>query len=642
MGGRTVIWQVLIRLGAISAALAAAISLQAAGPAMSTGDTPMEGGYTLVRDVKTASFSQMLGLYPIPGAPDEAVVITQNGYLWRISLSDSFAPVAFGNISSKLHWGGEEGLLGLAFSPQYETDRRVYLYYTSPHTPPGPEVCCRDRLARFQVINNTLDIGSEVLVLDQVDRQTWHVGGQLAFGPDGYLYASLGDEGGEGDPYNNAQNKAALYGKILRLDVTGQSTYAIPPGNPFADGPGGNADEIFAYGFRNPWRFSFDAPTGAMWAGDAGQNGWEEVDHVVSGGNYGWNIMEGSSCFSYPGCAQPPGYVPPRAVYCHNNYVPSCPNAGDCAVIGGFVYRGPAMPELDGWYVFGDYCSGRIWALDTASSDSPPILLTDAPYPISTFAQLPDGELVVLTYNKVIHRLVSDDTDDDDDGSPDDIEGECGGYIDDDGNGLVNDGCLQVATAAENGTQCLNAIDDDADGWINDGCPGSAETNACGSDRLDPDSVPERIDTVGDDNNDGQTNEALPPSAADYDCDGDGFTGVAEQAVGTNPQDPCGNSGWPADLQGSENRLNIGDFNSFLLPLRADGSLSKLGHPVPDPEDAGIARWNISPDDVINIRDLNALNPAVHSPTARPPMFGGQPAFFADAGNGVGGCPLPP
>ena len=741
-----------VRLVTIFVTLAALALFQTPGAVDEAAATPAAGEYTLVRNVKTANFPQMSGIALIPNATNEAVVITQDGYLWRVSLSSSFAPVAFGDMSHcpdandndgdgrindgcpasgaaeagsnctnatdndgdgfindgcgafdppetcgdaldnegdgyfndgcptdapetgaqclnnvnddvdnlindgcpangpaesgsgcanavdddgdtlvndgcptgseaalnpdppyecadaddddgdtlvndgcptvvpterKLLLGAEEGLVGIAFSPNYATDGRLYLYYTTPeNSPPDPtNYCCRDRLSRFQVTNNTLVNSSEVLLIDTHDREPWHVGGQLAFGPDGYLYIARGDEGWVGDLYGNAQSKTVLYGKILRINVTGQSSYTIPPGNPFADGPGGDADEIWAYGFRNPWRFSFDTATGDLWAGDVGQYNWEEVDKVVAGGNYGWDIVEGNHC--YESCTPPPGHVPPRAEYCHPQWTSSCPGynaAGDCAIIGGFVYHGAAMPELDGWYVYGDYCTGKIWALDAASASSPPVLLTDSAYNLSSFFARPDGELIVLTYNNAIYRLAPDSDDDDGDGLLDVDEGECGGYVDNDGNGLINDGCPAVGApeieqchdavdhdgdgtvndgcpavgvreadgSANGGPNCAGAVDNDGDGfvndgcpaviaaeigqcstrqdgspndndndgWINDGCPGFTEVTACGSDHLDAASVPERVDTPGDDDGDGLTNEPLPPGAEAYDCYG--------------------------------------------------------------------------------------------------------------------------
>jgi len=235
------------------------------------------------------------------------------------------------------------------------------------------------------------------------------------------------------------------------------------------------------------------------------------------------------------------------------------------------------------------------------------------------------------------------DPDDDNDGISDVVEGQCGDSTDSDKNGLVNDGCPQVGSSAESGPQCTNASDNDGDGWVNDGCPGNSEAIGCGSGNMASRSRPERLDLAGDEDGDGISNEPLPTGSNSLDCDGDGWTGTAETTIfsaGTtaNDQDACGNNGWPADLTGGDNLLNVADFNSFVYPLRADGSFNKFGHAVPDSDDTTIARWNLEPNDRVNIADLNALNPAVTALTARPPMFGGLPAFFTNGGQ----CPWPP
>jgi glucose/arabinose dehydrogenase len=704
---------------------------------------PGAGQYALVPAVTTAAHDQMLGLYPIPGAPDEAVIITQNGLLWRVSLTDSFAPVPFGDMlhcfdaidddgdtrvndgcaafgaaesgaactdaidndgdgfvndgcpvfdppdacddaidnegdgyvndgcpivgtsevetnpaplppyncadaidndgdtmindgcpvfrptEARLVAGSEEGLVGLAFSPNYETDGQVFLYYTVPeNSPPNPaHYCCRDRLARFQVTDDTLDRNSEVLLLDQHDRQPWHIAGQLAFGPDGYLYVGLGDEGWVYDPYGNGQNKAVLYGKVLRLDVTDQTTYAIPPGNPFADGPGGNADEIYAYGFRNPWRFSFDSETGDLWLGDVGQYNWEEVNKVISGGNYGWSIMDGFNCRS-AGCTPPADYVPPRVVYCHPQWEPSCPghNApGDCAIIGGFVYRGGEMPELDGWYVYGDFCTGKIWAVDTTSDTSDPVLLFDSPYLISSFAQLPDGELLVLTYNNSIHRLTAD--------------------TDIDGVANINDNCPFITNPDQLDTDGDGLGDvcdpDDDNDLVND-----ADETACGANPLNSALRPERIDGAFagvDEDGDTQVDEVLPSGSEAFDCDGDGFKGTAEGHVFSylgetdGDQKTCQDyddsfpnnmhkpsKRWPADFNGtpfSLNKINISDIAAFTNPVRYIGK--NVGT---NPSDV---RFDLMPGNSgvgahINIVDLAAVTSGA---SGHPPMLGGARAF---------------
>ncbi|OGR28733.1 MAG: hypothetical protein A2139_05380 [Desulfobacca sp. RBG_16_60_12] len=329
----------------------------------------------------------MLGFVTIPGSSREAVVLTQRGRIYRISLDGASDPVLFGDISDRLTRarGSEEGLLGLAFSPDFAADGRVYLYYTRGS--PQPSV-----LSRFRVVNGRLDEASERVLLEIPQPFSNHNGGQLAFGPDDYLYLALGDGGSGGDPQGNGQDLGTLLGSILRLDVSGDSASA-PPDNPFVGRPGARP-EIYASGLRNPWRFSFDQATGQMWAADVGQNRWEEVDLIVAGGNYGWNIMEGLECFQTTTCDRS-GLQLPRTVYGRE---------GGCSITGGYVYRGPSMPELNGWYVYGDFCSGKIWALKTADR-SDPVLLTDTGLSISTFGELPDGELLVITFANAIFRL---------------------------------------------------------------------------------------------------------------------------------------------------------------------------------------------------------------------------------------------
>ncbi len=291
-------------------------------------------------------------------------------------------------------------MLSIAFSPEFASDSRVYIFYNAP--PRSDEFKTRMIVSRFQVVDGVLSMASEEILIDLDDRFWWHNGGQLAFGPDGYLYVAMGDGGTDSavsDPDGRGQNLQTLLGSILRLDVSGDGGYTIPAGNPFADGPGGNADEIYAHGFRNPWRFSFDRETGNIWAADVGFARWEEVDQVVRGGNYGWNVMEGPTCFGVvaDACDKTP-YILPRAAYGHGQEVCT-------AIIGGFVYRGSEMPELNGWYVYGDFCSGKIWAFDTASDTSPAILLVHSGASISSFAELPDGEILVLTFDNAIYGL---------------------------------------------------------------------------------------------------------------------------------------------------------------------------------------------------------------------------------------------
>jgi len=343
--------------------------------------TPVAGGYTLTQALPAATFDRMLGFAPIPGSGSEGVVVTQDGVIWRVPLSGSGPAAVYGDLSGLLisDFGFEEGLLGLAFSPGFQLDGRVYVYYTAG----GPR---RSVLSTFQVVGGAIDLGIETVLLEVPQPFGNHNGGQIAFGPDGYLYVALGDGGSGGDPDGNGQNLSTLLGSILRLDVSGVG-YTVPPGNPFGS-------EIYAYGLRNPWRFSFDRVSGDLWAADVGQGEWEEVDRIVAGGNYGWNVMEGLECFDAGSCDQG-GLQSPRAVYGHDL---------GCSVTGGYVYRGASMPELDGWYVYGDFCSGLIWAVNTAD-DSSPVLLADTGLPIASFGELPDGELLALTFANAVYRL---------------------------------------------------------------------------------------------------------------------------------------------------------------------------------------------------------------------------------------------
>jgi glucose/arabinose dehydrogenase len=285
--------------------------------------------------------------------------------------------------------GGEEGLLSIAFSPNFTSDGRVYVYYTTGGDSDLPTV-----LARLQVVNGEVDSGNQTVILEVSDFASNHNGGRIAFGKDGMLYLSTGDGGRGGDPNENGQNLNTLLGKILRLNVTGQHTYAIPEDNPFVGADG--LDEIWAYGFRNPWRIGVDSTTGEIWVGDVGQSAWEEVGRVTRGGNHGWDCYEGFAVFEASGCPAG-GFVSPRAVYSHAG--------GRCSVTGGYVYRGSAIPSLYGWYVYADYCSGEIWAVNPAASGEP-ILLQDTSYSISSFAELPGGEIAVLTFDGAVYKLV--------------------------------------------------------------------------------------------------------------------------------------------------------------------------------------------------------------------------------------------
>lgn len=294
----------------------------------------------------------------------------------------------FLDISNLVSGGREQGLLGLAFHPNYINNGYFYVNYTDRK---GDTV-----IARYSVsgINPNLANPFSATTLLTVDQPySNHNGGQLQFGPDSYLYIGLGDGGSAGDPQNNAQNLGALLGKILRIDVDGGSPYAIPPDNPFV-GMEGARPEIWAYGLRNPWRFSFDLLTGDMFIADVGQDEWEEIDFQpassTGGENYGWRLMEGSHCYNPPDNCNPGGLILPILEYDHSL---------GCAVIGGFRYRGTQVPDLYGQYLYADYCSGLIWGAgqDEAGNWSTNVLL-DARFSISSFGEGPDGELYLVSY----------------------------------------------------------------------------------------------------------------------------------------------------------------------------------------------------------------------------------------------------
>jgi glucose/arabinose dehydrogenase len=316
-------------------------------------------------------------------------VVEQAGTI-RILQAGTLLARPFLDIRSRVNFAGEMGLLGLALHPGFAQSQRFYVNYVRLlSTGQIQSVIAEYRVSAADA--NQADPASERILLTVNQPFTNHKGGQLAFGPDGFLYIGLGDGGGEGDPSGNAQNLQTVLGKMLRIDVdrsTGALPYGIPADNPFVGGAG--LPEIWAYGLRNPFRFSFDGPTGRMFAGDAGQDLFEEVDLLQRGGNFGWNIMEGLHCFKPAIGCNMSGLVLPIAEYTH---------AEGAAVIGGFVYRGSAIPALVGSYVFGDFGSGTIWRLtqDASGAWQRVTLFTGGPN-IGSFGRDAAGELYVMDY----------------------------------------------------------------------------------------------------------------------------------------------------------------------------------------------------------------------------------------------------
>jgi glucose/arabinose dehydrogenase len=357
------------RAAAVGLGACAALVLPAAAAAQT---------YALERVFPEWRFTQPVALLPVPSAEGWAVV-EQRGAIWR--LRPDAEPTLFADLRRGIQDGApEEGLLGMAFHPRFPEDPRVFLSFTR-----GGAVAPDSVIAAYRSNDDgeTLDPATEQVVLSIPQPYSNHNGGHIAFGPDGFLYAGYGDGGAGGDPLGNGQDLGTLLGSLLRIDVDGAAPYAIPPDNPFADGLAGRA-EIYAYGLRNPWRFSFDRVSGALWLADVGQSLWEEVNRVEPGGNYGWNVREGAHCFGANVCAEE-GLIDPVAEYDHGV---------GCSVTGGFVYRGSSIPGLVGRYVYGDYCTGRIWAVSVEGGE--PDLLLDTDVSMSTFGEGADGELYVV------------------------------------------------------------------------------------------------------------------------------------------------------------------------------------------------------------------------------------------------------
>lgn len=330
-----------------------------------------------------------------PDGSNRLFLVQQNGIIKTFPNDSNITSTSvkiFLDISNKISSsGGEEGLLGLAFHPAFSSNGYFYVNYTAPNP-------LRTVISRFKVSTtdpNKADSLSEYKILEITQPYTNHNGGTLMFGMDGYLYIGMGDGGSGGDPQNNAQNLQVLLGKMLRIDIndtTANRRYVIPPTNPFYNNPSAGKEEIFAWGLRNPWKFTQDLTTGLIYAGDVGQNLWEEIDIIQNGKNYGWRVLEGFQCYNPPTNCDTSGKTFPIKVYGHTN--------GDCSITGGYVYRGSRRPELNGAYIYGDYCTGRIWMLryngQSVSGDS---LLIDTPFSISTFGIDQFNELYILSYS---------------------------------------------------------------------------------------------------------------------------------------------------------------------------------------------------------------------------------------------------
>ena len=343
-------------------------------------------------------------LLTAPNDGTKRLFIVEKTGVIRVVSGGTLLKAPFLSLTRAVSKGSEQGLLGLAFHPAYKTNRKFYVDYTDLN---GNTVIREYRASATN--RNVVAVGSGRTILTIKQPYANHNGGNIAFGPDGYLYIGMGDGGSGGDPGNRAQNVNTLLGKMLRIDINGRSgsrPYRIPSTNPYVGRTG--LDQIWQIGLRNPWRFSFDKATGNLWIGDVGQNAYEEVDRAVKtssgagrGYNWGWHVMEGFHCYTPSSGCRTSGKRLPLLEYSHSIN-------GRCAITGGYVYRGAKIPSLRGWYVFGDYCSGEVLAVSsTATSKPTPVTLfgTGSGRMVSSFGQDAAGELYVVDLGGTVYRI---------------------------------------------------------------------------------------------------------------------------------------------------------------------------------------------------------------------------------------------
>lgn len=337
-------------------------------------------------------------------AGDERLFVVEKGGLIRIVADGAIQPMPFLNVTSLVATSGnEQGLLGMAFHPDFERNGRFFIAYTGITAGAGDNTVAEYRVSAANP--DLADPATGKIILAIPDFAANHNGGMIAFGPDGYLYFGTGDGGQAGDPRQNGQDKEALLGKMLRLDVDNVppgSTYGIPASNPFANG--GGAPEAWAYGLRNPWRFSFDRETGDLYIADVGQAKFEEVNFQSAtskgGENYGWNIVEGSECYTGSGCDKTTS-VAPVVAYDHSK---------GCSITGGYVYRGAAYPEIAGLYLYTDYCSGTVWSLTRGDNTFSSSILLEGVDSVTSFGEDNAGEMYAVDDNGNLRKLVVERT----------------------------------------------------------------------------------------------------------------------------------------------------------------------------------------------------------------------------------------
>jgi glucose/arabinose dehydrogenase len=362
----------------------------------SSGPSLIRGEGAALQPIVTGLSAPLYVTTP-PGEVNRLFVVEQTGAI-RIVKDGALLPAPFLDLSTRISTGSEQGLLGLAFDPAYATSGRFVVHYTNP--------AGDTHLSTFQVSPDpdVADAASEQIILTADQPYPNHNGGQILFGPDGFLYLGLGDGGAANDPEGRGQDLSEVLGSILRLDVQSGTSYTVPPDNPFV-GQAGIQPEIWSYGLRNPWRFSFDRATGDLYIADVGQDQLEEVDVAPAaegagrGVNYGWNLMEGSRCLSGGQCDQT-GLALPTFEYSHGD---------GCSITGGYVYRGSAIPSLQGIYFFADFCQG--WVRSFRYSGGAVTELTDWPSLrpgglITSFGEDSAGELYVVAAAGGVYKVV--------------------------------------------------------------------------------------------------------------------------------------------------------------------------------------------------------------------------------------------
>lgn len=357
------------------------------------GETEKTYSYELQNAFPNMTFNRPVGVHDPEDGSNRLFVVEQEGRIivFENNINTSENQV-FLDLQNRVLYGGERGLLGLTFHPNYTMNGFFFVYYSETGT--GDSI-----LSRFKVNStdpNIANKSSETTILKVPQPYSNHNGGQISFGPDGYLYIALGDGGGSGDPDGNGQNRETMLGSILRIDIDSAFPYAIPNDNPFYNNVNGWAQEIFAFGFRNPWRFSFDPITGDLWAADVGQSSWEEIDIVEKGNNYGWNTKEGTHDFN-PG-TNVTQLVDPVYEYDHSlGY----------SITGGYVYRGSTLPDLFGKYIYADFGSGRIWALEYSGEtviNNTELVNTNLKIP--SFGVDGNNELYICAFDGKIYKLI--------------------------------------------------------------------------------------------------------------------------------------------------------------------------------------------------------------------------------------------